>query len=28
LLAKQTQLHAEKTCGTGIEMTQKLHEET
>jgi len=28
LLAKQTQLHAEKTCGAGIEMTQKLHEET
>ena len=28
LLAKQTQAHAEKTCGVGIEMTQKLHEET
>ena len=27
LLAKQTQFHAEKTRGTGSEMTQKLHDE-
>jgi len=28
LLEKQTQVHAEKTRGAGIEVTQKLHEET
>jgi len=28
LLAKQTQVHAEKTLGTASEVTQKLHEET
>jgi len=28
LLAKQTQVHAEKTRRAGIEVTQKLHEET
>ena len=28
LLAKQAQDHAEKTRGAGIEVTQKLHEET
>jgi len=28
LLAKQTQVHAEKTRGAGSEVTQKLHEET
>jgi len=28
LLAKQMQVHAEKTRGTGLEVTQKLHEET
>jgi len=28
ILAKQTQVHAEKTRGAGLEVTQKLHEET
>jgi len=28
LFAKQTQVRAEKTRGAGIEVTQKLHEET
>jgi len=28
LLAKQTQAHAEKTRGAGLEVTQKLYEET
>jgi len=28
LLEKQTQVHAEKTRRAGIEVTQKLHEET
>jgi len=28
LFAKQTQVHAKKTRGVGIEVTQKLHEET
>jgi len=28
LLAKQIQVHAKKSRGAGIEMTQKLHEET
>jgi len=28
LLAKQTQVQAEKTRGAGIEVTQKLHVET
>jgi len=27
LLAKQTQVHAEETRGTGIKMTQRQHEE-
>jgi len=28
LLAKQTHIHAEKSRGAGLEVTQKLHEET
>jgi len=28
LFAKQTQVHAKKMRGAGIEVTQKLHEET
>jgi len=28
LLAKQTQVHTEKKRGEGLEVTQKLHEET